>query len=96
MLSGAHITFEYILPFGGESGIGSESEDETRRREGVTTLVEGTGKLCCVSGKINLEKNFYQKLHVTQTLTLNYGPHIFFHISCKIIYDHAFLVFDYW
>lgn len=54
-----HIIFEYILPFGGESGIVSESEDETRRREGVTTLVDGTGKLCCVSGKINLEKNFF-------------------------------------
>lgn len=56
-----HIIFEYILPFGGESGIVSESEDETRRREGVTTLVEGTGKLCCVSGKINLETNFLSK-----------------------------------
>ena len=96
MPSGAHITFEYILPFGGESGIGSESEDETRRREGVTTLVDGTGKLCCVSGKINLEKNFLSNQHVTQTLALNYAPHIFFHISCKIIYDHAFLVSDYW
>lgn len=47
-----------MLPLGGDSEPGSESDDETRLREaGAMTLLDGTGKFWNDSGKLNLKEN---------------------------------------
>ena len=46
-----------ILPLGGDSDAGSESDDDTRLlEEGTVTLPVGTGKLWTISGKWKLRK----------------------------------------